>query len=267
MYNTKKGTLVQHKTNIRDGKECFKHLADVIGELQRIQRKRRDERNVEDKVFLQVIAETIKRGVYKQEQANLKTSRQSQQFEPTRKSPNYHYAFIVPTQWQNSTKEEILRPMFIRAGLISENDYTDRLLFLSTLECDLEAIQLIKSHYLSNGQAFNIRRDFKRGAQYMICKFVGREDLSLHCASFELGQSPTFAFNGGAAALATNNVLDTGAPFNLKIAERLKSGLFELLKSKECCCGTTDPSLLSIVLEDIIRIIVTYFKDQDRVKT
>lgn len=45
-----------------------------------------------------------------------------------------HYAFIVPFEWEEEIREDLIRPIFIQAGLISKDDHKDRLLFISDLE-------------------------------------------------------------------------------------------------------------------------------------
>lgn len=48
---------------------------------------------------------------------------------------SFYYGFIVPSEWQEEIREDLLRPMFIQAGLLSKEDHKDRLLFFSDLEC------------------------------------------------------------------------------------------------------------------------------------
>lgn len=43
----------------------------------------------------------------------------------------FHYAFIVPFEWGEGMRDDIIRPIFVQSGLISIEDYQDRLLFFS----------------------------------------------------------------------------------------------------------------------------------------
>lgn len=73
-----------------------------------------------------------------------------------------HYAFIVPSEWKKEIREELIRPIYIEAGLISEKDHSDRLLFISEVECIFYDLQ--KQHL-----------DFERG-KYTV---LSRVDTSL----------------------------------------------------------------------------------------
>lgn len=53
----------------------------------------------------------------------------------------YHYSFIIPTYFDYAIREELLRPLFIRAGLITENDQKGRLLFFTKLESIFSSMQ------------------------------------------------------------------------------------------------------------------------------
>ncbi|GAA5794836.1 hypothetical protein HPULCUR_000184 [Helicostylum pulchrum] len=46
----------------------------------------------------------------------------------------FHYAFIVPSEWEEEIRDDIIRPIFVKSGLISNEDHQDRLLFFSDIE-------------------------------------------------------------------------------------------------------------------------------------
>lgn len=48
---------------------------------------------------------------------------------------HWHYAIVVPSSWEEKIRDEFIRPLFIRANLISKEDHKDRLLFFSEIEC------------------------------------------------------------------------------------------------------------------------------------
>ncbi|KAG2208763.1 hypothetical protein INT47_007862 [Mucor saturninus] len=51
------------------------------------------------------------------------------------------YAFTIPTHWSNNTSETLIRPLFVKSGLIHEEDDVGRLLFFTELELAFRYIQ------------------------------------------------------------------------------------------------------------------------------
>lgn len=45
-----------------------------------------------------------------------------------------HYVCIVPSEWEEESREVLVRPIFVKANLISKEDHRDRLLFCSDVE-------------------------------------------------------------------------------------------------------------------------------------
>ncbi|GAA5801115.1 hypothetical protein HPULCUR_006557 [Helicostylum pulchrum] len=45
-----------------------------------------------------------------------------------------HHVFIVPSEWEDEIREVLIRPLFVQAKLISEDDHEDRLSFCSDAE-------------------------------------------------------------------------------------------------------------------------------------
>lgn len=90
---------------------------------------------------------------------------------------NFHFVFVVPTEWEYSIQQDILRPMFVATGLLSEKDHPNRLLFFTKLESILQLIQHPK---------FGINERIKKSTQYLMCGLVQAEDsLSLNLDAFE----------------------------------------------------------------------------------
>lgn len=54
---------------------------------------------------------------------------------------NSHFAFVIPTEWEYSIRQDVLRPMFVATGLISTKDHPNRLLFFTKLQSILLLIQ------------------------------------------------------------------------------------------------------------------------------
>ncbi|KAG2198443.1 hypothetical protein INT47_009020 [Mucor saturninus] len=105
----------------------------------------------------------------------------------------FHYVFIVPTEWEYSIREDMLRPMFITSGLISETDHPNRLLFFTKLQSILQLIQHPK---------FQISNRIKKSTQYLMCGIVQAEDsLRLNLDAFE--------FKDSVADSSTHSTLDS----------------------------------------------------------
>lgn len=43
----------------------------------------------------------------------------------------YHFAITMPTNWDDGIREDIIRPLYIQAGLIAKDDNHSRLLFFT----------------------------------------------------------------------------------------------------------------------------------------
>ncbi|GAA5800341.1 hypothetical protein HPULCUR_005768 [Helicostylum pulchrum] len=69
----------------------------------------------------------------------------------------FHYAFIVPSEWEEEIREDIIRSIFVQSGLISNEDHQDRLLFFSDIES-------IFYHY-----------SFERGENTILCRITPDE--------------------------------------------------------------------------------------------
>lgn len=53
----------------------------------------------------------------------------------------YHYAIIVPSEWDEEVKEKLIRPILVESGFILLEDHKDRVLFFSEMECICYDIQ------------------------------------------------------------------------------------------------------------------------------
>ncbi|KAI9273825.1 hypothetical protein EDC94DRAFT_592883, partial [Helicostylum pulchrum] len=45
-----------------------------------------------------------------------------------------HYVVVVPSEWEEEIREVLVRPIFVRANLVSKEDNRDRLLFCTDIE-------------------------------------------------------------------------------------------------------------------------------------
>lgn len=78
---------------------------------------------------------------------------------------DYHFAFTLPTHWNSGIREQMLRPLFIQAGLLKTNDHHDRLLFFSQLEGDFRHLQS-----LDHTGSSRINTRIANGRQYIMYK-------------------------------------------------------------------------------------------------
>lgn len=129
-----------------------------------------------------------------------------------------HYAFIVPYQWKETMREEVIRPMFIQSGLITNEDHQDRLLFFTDLESICYNLQ----------KSPTTRNSFERGQNSVFCRFSCPKENEI---SIELNLIQT-----------TNNLFNfSGSMFFPKVmnsnslsisAECIKSSLKSFLTEK-----------------------------------
>ncbi|GAA5812181.1 hypothetical protein MFLAVUS_005631 [Mucor flavus] len=77
----------------------------------------------------------------------------------------FHYAFVVPSEWEEEMRDDILRPIFVQSGLISNKDHEDRLLFFSEIEsiCYGLTDEISQNH------------SFKRGQNTIFCRIIPDE--------------------------------------------------------------------------------------------
>lgn len=78
-----------------------------------------------------------------------------------------NYVCIVPYEWDDEIREELVRPIFIQSGLIAKTDHKDRLLFLSDAE------SFFYRNQCNNDSLPQLRNDYhKVGDHYLLCEVV-----------------------------------------------------------------------------------------------
>ncbi|GAA5804838.1 hypothetical protein HPULCUR_010346 [Helicostylum pulchrum] len=87
----------------------------------------------------------------------------------------FHYAFIVPSEWEEEIRDDIIRPIFVQSSLISNEDHKDRLLFLSDIE------SIFYNH------------SFERGENTILCRIS--HDKGKAVIKFDLIQTTNTLFN------------------------------------------------------------------------
>ncbi|KAG2195022.1 hypothetical protein INT47_005622 [Mucor saturninus] len=95
---------------------------------------------------------------------------------------DFCYSLNLPTSWDYKLREDLFLPLFVKAGLLHENDGPGRLAFFSMLELRFQYIQLIK---------YGKERKIKYGNQRVICTidYEGTYSVDLKLVS---AQYPAF---------------------------------------------------------------------------
>ncbi|KAI7891455.1 uncharacterized protein EV154DRAFT_224847 [Mucor mucedo] len=100
---------------------------------------------------------------------------------------DFCYSLNLPTSWGYEIREELFLPLFVKAGLLHENDGPGRLLFFSMLELNFQSMKM---------QGYSRRtRDIKYGDQSVMCTidyqgtyFVDLELVSAQYPAFRLAK-------------------------------------------------------------------------------
>lgn len=79
----------------------------------------------------------------------------------------YHFAITIPTYWDHGIREELLRPLFIQAGLISEDDHHDKLLIFTQLESNFRYLQSLHYDARMNTKIGNGRQYIMYGLRFI----------------------------------------------------------------------------------------------------
>ncbi|KAI9259809.1 hypothetical protein EDC94DRAFT_154203 [Helicostylum pulchrum] len=124
---------------------------------------------------------------------------------------SFHYAFIVPSEWEEEIRDDIIRPIFVQSGLISNEDHQDRLLFFSDIESMF--------HLFS----------FERGDNTILCRIT--PDKRKIDIKFDLIQTTNTLYNFPNAKLfpkvmKSSSVSVIADDIEDRIAEFLRTNLF-----------------------------------------
>ncbi|KAI9263651.1 hypothetical protein EDC94DRAFT_85884 [Helicostylum pulchrum] len=123
----------------------------------------------------------------------------------------FHYAFIVPSEWEEEIREDIIRPIFVQSGLISNEDHQDRLLFFSDIE------------------SMFYNRSFERGENTILCRLS--PDEGKITVKFDLIQTMSTLYDFPNAKLfpkvmKSSSVSVIADDIEDRIAEFLRTNLF-----------------------------------------
>ncbi|KAI7888093.1 uncharacterized protein EV154DRAFT_321732 [Mucor mucedo] len=134
------------------------------------------------------------------------------------------YSLNLPTSWDYEIKEELFLPLFVKAGLLHENDGPGRLVFCSMLELSFQNMQM--ETYQHNA------RDIKYSDQRVMCTidYQGTYSVDLKLVS---AQYPAFRLSNRELVPQLLKQAHFVVPFGLK---ELQSSLIACVEKH---CDTT----------------------------
>lgn len=127
-----------------------------------------------------------------------------------------HYICVVPSEWEEEIREALVRPIFVRANLLSKEDHQDRLLFCT----DVESIY----YHITENQRDNLK--LSRNTIMGIIGVVEESEVSLALHSILIA-NPIFDFPNPLLFLklvASNSSFLT--------TDDIKNGIREFIKKK-----------------------------------
>ncbi|GAA5815479.1 hypothetical protein MFLAVUS_008991 [Mucor flavus] len=168
----------------------------------------------------------------------------------------FHYAFIVPSEWEEEMREDIVRPIFVQSGLISNEDHQDRLLFFS----DIESI----CYGLRNK---NLRHySFKRGQNTILCRLSPDEEKVV--VKFDLIRTTSARFNFSNSKLfpkimKSSSVSVTNGGIEGPIKEFLRTNLFPVATDDGAVRKSLKSKLIPVDQDQLIEDAMEYINSWD----
>lgn len=128
--------------------------------LHQLFKKEKSDWNKDDEFLVQAVSDYLSLAAKKAMQESEK---------PIESEGMIHYAFVVPSEWPEEIRQELIRSIFIKAGLILKKDHRDRLLFFS----DIESI----CYSLQNSACGEGKNDwFRRGQNTVLARLSAVKD-------------------------------------------------------------------------------------------
>ncbi|KAI9261374.1 hypothetical protein EDC94DRAFT_648773 [Helicostylum pulchrum] len=116
------------------GKKCDKEDEDTVQidisgrRLYRLFKKDKGSWNQDDLFSFKAVSDYISLSVGRL------LGKENKRLKQVNDTDALHYVFVVPSEWEEEIKEVLIRPIFVRANLISKDDHQDRLLFCTDIE-------------------------------------------------------------------------------------------------------------------------------------
>ncbi|KAG2233241.1 hypothetical protein INT48_001690 [Thamnidium elegans] len=123
-----------------------------------------------------------------------------------------HYVLVVPSEWEEEIREVLIRPIFVRANLISKDDHQDRLLFCSDIE---------SAYYYLSGYFTEMTRNTILGRTVA----VKENQVSIKLDLISIG-NPLFDFSG---SVTRPKIMNSNAMF--LTSDDIKNGIREFMKN------------------------------------
>lgn len=223
MYNTaSKEILWGNGAETRQSEENHQnifYINNIFTKLNNIYLKRKQtssksEYDIYDKLVLQTVPIILRRLV--ESAHSLPDKNRSNSLS----TPYYHFTFLVPTSWDYGIREELIRPLFIQAGLITESDHKGRLLFFTKLESIFE--------YMQFQYCGTINKSIGNGKQYIMHElyFIGNK-LSVDLDLFSAHYPPATAIDKGYVPKSLKSIC-----FNVSLVSKLETGIESCLKNR-----------------------------------
>ncbi|KAI8087077.1 hypothetical protein BDF21DRAFT_413689 [Thamnidium elegans] len=146
-----------------------------------------------------------------------------------------HYALVIPSEWEDEIREEIIRPLFVYSGLISSNDHLDRLLFYTNIEVIIYYLQNMEDGYT-----------FKRGQNTILCRLstIDHDDSVL--IDFDLISTMNNMFNFTNSRLFPKVTRSTSLSVT---SDDIKNGIKSYLKTQSLI--SEDDKIIQAIAEDV----------------
>ncbi|KAI8087094.1 hypothetical protein BDF21DRAFT_413720 [Thamnidium elegans] len=143
-----------------DSNQDHTYIDNFMDGLRQLFKKEQSDWNKDDVFFVQAVSDYLSLAVKK---SMLQSEKKIESM------GMIHYAFVVPSEWPEEIRQELIQPIFIKAGLISNKDHKDRLLFFS----DIESI----CYSLQNSADGEGKNDwFRRGQNTVLARLAAVKD-------------------------------------------------------------------------------------------
>ncbi|GAA5815466.1 hypothetical protein MFLAVUS_008978 [Mucor flavus] len=242
------------RTEVNDfGKDCDEEAEDNVlidnfcDGLYSLFKKDKKAWDDEDKFLMKAVSDYLPRAIKK---AMRETKLNIESFDL------FHYAFIVPSEWEEEMREDIIRPIFVQSGLISNEDHKDRLLFFSDIE------SLCYGLKAKNGQTYS----FERGQNTILCRLSPDEKKVV--VKFDLIQTTSALFNFPNSKLfpkimKSSSVSVTKGEIKGPIKEFLRTTLFPVVIDDSAVRKSLKSKLIPVDKYQLIEDVMEYINSWD----
>lgn len=158
-----------------------------------------------------------------------------------------HFVLFLPTYWNEGIREELIRPIFIEANILSEKDHKGRLLFFTPLETNFRYIQS-KNDYENE----RMNGKIKNGQQYIMYGLSFADDtLTVNLDLFSAHYPSVKSINNSFVANSLKSSF-----FNVSLNTKIPNGL-------EGCLEKRGFDLKEPKTRKILNILIKQYKKQE----